>query len=91
MARNAIGYGAADCVLVVVFEKMSPGSLGRTWTDRADPIGRSVAMSAQIRQQPDASTAIQFFANAGQEYIEKYMSSKYNEVRAILTFLQIWG
>ncbi|KAJ9608801.1 hypothetical protein H2200_006572 [Cladophialophora chaetospira] len=72
MARNAIGYGAADCVLVVGFEKMSPGSLGRTWKDREDPIGRSVAMATKIRAQPDAPTAIQFFANAGQEYMEKY-------------------
>ena len=73
MARNAIAYGAADCVLVVGFEKMSPGSLGRTWTDREDPIGRSVAMAGKIREQPNAPSAIQFFANAGQEYMEKYL------------------
>jgi sterol carrier protein 2 len=71
MARNAIAYGSADCVLVVGFEKMSPGSLKRTWTDRADPLARSVEMAKKIREVGDGSTAIQFFSNAGTEYIEK--------------------
>ena len=74
MARNAVKSNTADCVLVVGFEKMSPGSLGSTWKDRADPIARSVAMSETIRPLTDTSHAVQLFSNVAQEYIEKFVS-----------------
>jgi sterol carrier protein 2 len=38
MARQMIADGAADCVLVVGFEKMSPGSLKDFWTGREAPV-----------------------------------------------------
>ena len=71
MARNAVGYGQADCVLVVGFEKMNPGSLDAFWKDRADPIGRSVALSERFRPLTKAPIPAQLFANAAQEYIER--------------------
>ncbi|RVX74796.1 hypothetical protein B0A52_01073 [Exophiala mesophila] len=72
MARNSVAYGAADCVLVVGFEKMNPGSLASFWKDRTDPLERSVAISNSIRPPSKAPFAAQLFANAAQEYIDKY-------------------
>ena len=37
MARTMVSHGAADCVLVVGFEKMNPGSLSANFNDRANP------------------------------------------------------
>ncbi len=71
MARNFVGHGAADCVLVVGFEKMNPGSLSSFWTDRTDPLARSQAMTDKIRPLSKAPFAAQLFANAAQEYIDK--------------------
>lgn len=73
MARNAIAYGAADCVLVVGFEKMSPGSLGTIWTDRANPTGTAMDMLATFRQPTKAPSAIQLFAAVAEEYIREYV------------------
>ena len=72
MARNAVAYGQADCVLVVGFEKMNPGSLDSAWKDRADPIGRAVAMSEQIKAATTAPVPAQLFANAAREYMDQY-------------------
>lgn len=44
MARTLVRSGAADCVLVIGFEQMSPGSIKSAWTDRPSPMGLSTAM-----------------------------------------------
>ena len=72
MARNMVNHGMADCVLVVGFEKMNPGSLESFWKDRADPVGRSVAIMEKTNPFTDASVAARLFANAAQEYIDRY-------------------
>lgn len=71
LARNAIRFGQADCVLVVGFEKMNPGSLQSFWKDREDPIGRSVAMSDRIKPLTQAPIPAQLFGNAAAEYMER--------------------
>ncbi|KAK4101965.1 thiolase-like protein [Parathielavia hyrcaniae] len=72
MARNFISAGAADCVLVVGFEKMMPGSLQSFWNDRESPVGTTYAMMASTRGLSKAPGAAQIFGNAGREYMEKY-------------------
>ncbi|EXJ85384.1 sterol carrier protein 2 [Capronia coronata CBS 617.96] len=72
MARQAIAYGAADCVLVIGFEKMNPGSLQAYFNDRENPTGTTNAMLKATRGVTNAPGAAQLFGNAGQEYIEKY-------------------
>ncbi|KAI1287757.1 thiolase-like protein [Xylaria venustula] len=72
MARNTIAYGGADCILVVGFEKMMPGSLQSFFNDRENPTGTTVQMMAETRGLTNAPGAAQMFGNAGQEYIEKY-------------------
>ena len=72
MARDTISHGGADCILVVGFEKMKPGSLDRNFTDREDPVGRFMDMNYRSWGTGKASGAVQLFANAAQEYMNKY-------------------
>ncbi|RAL16516.1 putative sterol carrier protein [Aspergillus homomorphus CBS 101889] len=72
MARTMVSHGAADCILVVGFEKMSPGSLQSVYSDRANPTGLFGRMMAETRGVTNAPGAAQMFGNAGREYMEKY-------------------
>ncbi len=72
MARNMIASGAADCVMVVGFEKMQPGSLGSHWHDRINPTGTFAEMMKETRGITNAPGAAQQFGNAGREYMERY-------------------
>ena len=74
MARNMVRHGVADCVMVVGFEKMFPGSLRSFYKDREDPCGTSGEMMRVTRGRTDAPGAAQMFGNAGREYMEKYIS-----------------
>ncbi|KAK3073342.1 hypothetical protein LTR53_005190 [Teratosphaeriaceae sp. CCFEE 6253] len=72
MARTMVRSGAADCVLVIGFEQMSPGSIKSAWTDRPSPMGLSTQMMEDTRGKHDSPRNAQYFANAGREYMEKY-------------------
>ncbi|CAI6338709.1 unnamed protein product [Periconia digitata] len=75
MGRNMIAHGAADCVLVVGFEKMFPGSLQSFFQDRANPTGTTNLMLKETRGITKAPGAAQLFGNAGREHMEKYGST----------------
>ena len=72
LARQMVGGGMADCVMVVGFEKMSPGSLKSIWKDRINPVGQIGAMMAATRGVSNGPPNAQMFGNAGREYMEKY-------------------
>ncbi|TKW56692.1 Non-specific lipid-transfer protein [Colletotrichum tanaceti] len=72
MARSFVSSGAADCVLVVGFEKMMPGSLQSFFNDRENPTATTIKMMADTRGITNAPGAAQMFGNAGREYMEKY-------------------
>ncbi|KAI1196452.1 thiolase-like protein [Nemania serpens] len=72
MARHTIAYGGADCILVVGFEKMMPGSLQNFFNDRESPTGTTTKMMDETRGLTNAPGAAQMFGNAGLEYMEKY-------------------
>ncbi|KAF7855409.1 hypothetical protein EAF04_010152 [Stromatinia cepivora] len=72
LARNVISHGGADCILVVGFEKMNPGSLQSFWNDRSNPTGTTGEMMRVTRGVTNAPGAAQMFGNAGREYMEKY-------------------
>lgn len=74
MARNMVKHGMADCVMVVGFEKMFPGSLQTFYKDREDPVGTSGKMMVETRGRTNAPGTAQMFGNAGREYMEKYIS-----------------
>ncbi|KAL2057185.1 hypothetical protein ABVK25_002238 [Lepraria finkii] len=72
MARNMVSHGVADCVMVVGFEKMFPGSLQSFFQDRTTPPGTTGEMMRATRGVTNAPGAAQMFGNAGREYMEKY-------------------
>lgn len=76
LGRNMISHGAADCVLVVGFEKMFPGSLQSFWNDRANPTGTSTQMMKETRGITNAPGAAQMFGNAAREYMERFGAKK---------------
>lgn len=76
LGRNAVAYGQADCVLVVGFEKMFPGSLQSFFQDRTNPTGTTVDMMKATRGITNAPGAAQMFGNAGREYMENYGAKK---------------
>jgi sterol carrier protein 2 len=73
MARTMISHGAADCVLVVGFEKMASGSLANTYKDRTIPTLTTFEMMVKTRGFTKAPGTAQLYGNAGKEYMEKYV------------------
>lgn len=72
LARQAIETGAAECVLVVGFEKMEKGALGNKFADREPPMGRHVQVMMDLQGVSKAPFAAQMFGGAGREYIARY-------------------
>jgi sterol carrier protein 2 len=72
MARDFVSSGLADCVLVLGFEKMAPGSLSSNFNDREDPLSRATKMMRTHNSSSKAPFAAQMFGNAAQEYIKRY-------------------
>jgi acetyl-CoA acyltransferase len=75
LARQAVKFGLADCVLAVGFEKMQRGSLGVTFDDRAHPLGRHHERMHQLRAPEDSPSAPQTFGNAGRDHMDRYGST----------------
>ncbi len=71
MARTLVRTGAADCVLVVGFEQMAPGSISSPFTDRPSPMQLGVKVMEETYGKHDSPRNAQYFANAGKEYMEK--------------------
>ncbi|WP_410658987.1 lipid-transfer protein [Amycolatopsis sp. lyj-112] len=71
LAAEAIRGGRADCVLALGFEKMKPGSLGSTYDDREQPMGRHLQALAEISEVlfPPAPW---MFGAAGREHMKAY-------------------
>lgn len=72
LARQAIESGAAECVLVIGFEKMEKGALGAKFGDREPPMGRHIKVMMDLQGMNQAPFAAQMFGGAGREYMEKY-------------------
>jgi acetyl-CoA acyltransferase len=75
MTREAIRYGIVDCALAVGFEKMAPGSIAATWTDRTYPLDRHAESMDELHGLTNAPLAVQFFANAAREHMQEYGST----------------
>ncbi|MFC5461274.1 lipid-transfer protein [Massilia niabensis] len=72
LARQAIASGAADCVLVLGFEQMSPGALGSVFTDRPAPFDDFDAVTDRLVGKPEIPLALRYFGGAGLAHMEKY-------------------
>ena len=77
LARKMVSSGIVDCVLVVGFEKMKPGSIHSFWTDRASPRELTQKMMEETRGIGDSPRNTQVFGNAGREYMERYVYFHY--------------
>jgi acetyl-CoA acetyltransferase len=72
LARQAIASGAADCVLVLGFEQMSPGALGSMFNDRPSPFDPFDAVTDKLVGKPEIPLALRYFGGAGLAHMEKY-------------------
>lgn len=72
LARQAIAGGAADCVLVLGFEQMSPGALGSVFQDRPSPFDAFDAVTDQLVGMPQIPLALRYFGGAGLAHMQKY-------------------
>ncbi|RSZ56469.1 lipid-transfer protein [Massilia atriviolacea] len=72
LARQAVASGAADCVLVLGFEQMSPGALGSVFADRPSPFEPFDAVTDELVGMPDIPLALRYFGGAGLAHMKKY-------------------
>lgn len=71
LARTLIQRGAADCILVVGFEQMRPGSIKSVWDDRPAAVAPLQALMEKEFGKHSSPRNAQFFAHAGSEYMQK--------------------
>ena len=73
LARQAVASGAAECVLALGFEQMSPGALGAVFDDRPSPFERFDDATARTRRpRPTIPLALRYFGGAGLAHMEQY-------------------
>ncbi|HEX7948576.1 MAG TPA: lipid-transfer protein [Phenylobacterium sp.] len=73
LARQAVASGAADCVLALGFEQMTPGALAAVFHDRPSPFANFEAIAdATLQDNRTAPTALRLFGGAGYEHQQKY-------------------
>ncbi|MGH8807089.1 MAG: lipid-transfer protein [Noviherbaspirillum sp.] len=72
LARQAIASGAAECVLVLGFEQMSPGALGSVFQDRPSPFDDFDAVTDKLVGMPQIPLALRYFGGAGLSHMKKY-------------------
>jgi acetyl-CoA acetyltransferase len=72
LARQAIEFGAADCVLALGFEQMKPGALGAVFTDRPSAFDDFDTAADQLVDAPGIPLALRYFGGAGLSHMKKY-------------------
>jgi acetyl-CoA acetyltransferase len=72
LAYQAVGSGAAECVLALGFEKMEKGSLGTKYGDRTNPLDKHMLVMMDVQGFAPAPPAAQMFGGAGREHMKKY-------------------
>ncbi|MGJ7509764.1 lipid-transfer protein [Variovorax sp. GT1P44] len=84
LARQAVASGAADCVLALGFEQMSPGALGAVFKDRPSAFERFDAATDELVGQGDVPLALRYFGGAGLAHMEQYGTklSTFAKIRA---------
>ncbi len=72
LARQTIASGAAECVLVLGFEQMSPGALGSVFNDRPSPFDPFDEVTDRLVGMPEIPLALRYFGGAGLAHMKKY-------------------
>jgi acetyl-CoA acetyltransferase len=65
LARQAVASGAADCVLALGFEQMTPGALGAVFKDRPSPFERFDRATDELVEEAGIPLALRYFGGAG--------------------------
>ena len=71
LARQAVASGAADCVLALGFEHMSPGALGAVFKDRPSPFEPFDNATDQL-VDIDLPLALRYFGGAGLAHMKEF-------------------
>ena len=84
LARQAVASGAADCVLALGFEQMSPGALGTLFKDRPSPFERFDEATDELVGQGEIPLALRYFGGAGLAHMQQYGTqlSTFAKIRA---------
>ena len=84
LARQAVASGAAECVLALGFEHMSPGALGTVFNDRPSPFEYFDKATDERVNQPGIPLALRYFGGAGLAHMQQYGTelSTFAEIRA---------
>jgi acetyl-CoA acetyltransferase len=84
LARQAVSSGAADCVLALGFEHMSPGALGTQFNDRPSPFERFDEAAADLISNTDIPLALRYFGGAGLAHMKEFgtQMSTFAKIRA---------
>jgi len=84
LARQAVASGAADCVLALGFEHMSPGALGAVFNDRPSPFQRFDEITDDLVGRTDIPFALRYFGGAGLAHMQQYGTqlSTFAKIRA---------
>lgn len=72
LARQAVASGAADCVLALGFEHMSPGALGAVFQDRPSPFDRFDQATEELVGHAEIPLALRYFGGAGLAHMQQY-------------------
>ncbi|MCE2680887.1 MAG: lipid-transfer protein [Burkholderiales bacterium] len=84
LARQAVESGAADCVLALGFEQMSPGALGSVFNDRPSPFDRFDEATQALVGHSEIPLALRYFGGAGLAHMQQYGTqlSTFAKIRA---------
>lgn len=75
LARQAIEFGIAECVLAVGFEQMRPGALGNVYQDRPSPFDAFDAECDAVIGHAEIPLALRYFGGAGKAHNHRYGST----------------
>src|ERR1700712_4918148 len=70
LACQAVAGDAAECVLALGFEHMSPGALDAVFNDRPSPFERFDDATAQLVGKDEIPLALRYFGGAGLAHME---------------------
>lgn len=72
LARQAVASGAADCVLALGFEQMSPGAIGAVFKDRPTPFDPFDEATDALVGNAAIPLALRYFGGAGLEHMRRF-------------------
>lgn len=75
LARQAVESGAAECVLALGFEQMSPGALGAVFKDRPTPFDPFDEATEELVGNGQIPLALRYFGGAGLEHMRRFGTS----------------